>query len=703
MLSLLVSALVAAAPSPEARPVVAVMYFDNNTANDKYDVLRKGLADMIITDLVAWDGVVVVERERLESVLGELKLQQSKAVDAQTAAKIGKLLGARYSVVGSMSLDARRNELILDAHLRDVQKGSIVISGRASASPDSLFDLEQKLVDELVRGIDAKLTPNAMARRKARVPNLDAAALYSEALELTDQGKLEEAQAAMRKVVSTAPTFLLARVRQEQLLARFQEYQARKRELVTDTVLELAKRCSEALAKAEGFNTFTQAETEHFLALRTLHGRFIIRSARQFYSSHDGSTRVAKRGQEAQALVAQRAWLANQRKLIDELASANARFPGLQARLTPDEDRLVEASQLGSVQLSDPFLELSAFVLGGHANDGDSVTLLPAVGAVDPAEGAEVLHQLDLRLQLAIAKGKTDPQSINDAFSWATERASAALEEDDVDRAVSTYQRVLDVFPTARQSADFESRIKRLLENGLPDARKARWAQGLKTCTDMDLLVGFSSPAADAWLRHAGLKGLDDALAALEKACPKLGDSTRSILMSHAAQRYAHAEDCVAMRATWRKYLAAHGSVKDLFGWSRQLTWCPLNEVTTGLAYFYGQRNRDWDIELTDHLKSTLKGDVLTVSGEAWIGTPRGRKPYSLSLVATMTGTCTSADYLRYDGTRETGTCTIEFKQLATKPGEFDEGTFSVNIIEDDDGMKQKLEFSDGVFKVRRE
>ena len=48
MLALPLATVLAAAPLN-----VAVLYFDNDTGRAEYDVLKKGLADMIVTDLSA--------------------------------------------------------------------------------------------------------------------------------------------------------------------------------------------------------------------------------------------------------------------------------------------------------------------------------------------------------------------------------------------------------------------------------------------------------------------------------------------------------------------------------------------------------------------------------------------------------------------------------------------------------------------------
>src|SRR5262245_48339518 len=119
-----------------AKPSVGVLYFDNHTGKGDYDVLRKGLADMIVTDLVAWDGVAVVEREKLEAVLGELKLQQTKAFDAASTAKVGKVLGATYLLTGSLVMAG--SELSLEAKLITTQDSTVALATRVKGNPDSI-------------------------------------------------------------------------------------------------------------------------------------------------------------------------------------------------------------------------------------------------------------------------------------------------------------------------------------------------------------------------------------------------------------------------------------------------------------------------------------------------------------------------------------------------------------------------------------
>src|SRR5882672_4519105 len=98
-------AALAAAPGRvlgAARPAVTVLYFDNNTGDVAYDSLGKGMADMMITHLAAVPTIRIVEREKLEALLAELKLQRTRYFDAKTAQRLGSGIGAEYAVTGSL-------------------------------------------------------------------------------------------------------------------------------------------------------------------------------------------------------------------------------------------------------------------------------------------------------------------------------------------------------------------------------------------------------------------------------------------------------------------------------------------------------------------------------------------------------------------------------------------------------------------------
>ncbi len=81
---------------------VGVVDFQNKT---KYGENRLGSAtsDILITELAKSGKFIVVERDRINSIMAEQKLGMTGAIDPTTAAKVGKVLGLNAIVTGSIS------------------------------------------------------------------------------------------------------------------------------------------------------------------------------------------------------------------------------------------------------------------------------------------------------------------------------------------------------------------------------------------------------------------------------------------------------------------------------------------------------------------------------------------------------------------------------------------------------------------------
>ncbi|MEW6431973.1 MAG: CsgG/HfaB family protein [Myxococcota bacterium] len=687
------------------KPSISVMYFDNNTNAPELNVLRKGLAEMMVTDLIAWDGVTVVERDRLETVLGELKLQSTKAFDQSTTVKVGKLVGAKYAVAGGFSLSG--NKLRVTARIIDVERNQGV--GQAGIvvtdDKDKIFDIEQQLVDKLIAVIDAKLVPDESKRRRAKVPSLDALVAYSAAIDLSDQGKLKEAQAAMQALVSRSPTFLLARERRDELLARFQEYELKKKDLISGAALELGRVIDDGL-RAEGkLDSMSQADAQRHLALRMLKGRYLLRVLKQHLSTHGGHVRVVRRGHEGEALLGMRAWLENQRRLDDELARIQKRFPWASAQLPPSEAKLAQEAKFGDVSLQE-FLPSAQFVLFGMANDGDPFAVAPALGFVDPKERQRVLDEAEARIARAMEKAKKEPRAEYEVSTLIELKANAALGVGNVDGSVTELQRFLDAFPTSSSASRFESRIKDALSGRLPELQDdERWVKALKGCDGMDLIVGARHRSD--YLEQFGLPGLEKMAKEMDEACGKNEKVARSIgqVYSELAREAAQHDDCALYQAFTRKSVAAGYSVRDTLLSSRRLEWCEVGPALGETAWFFSRLDRHWEVEFVDGLASSLSGGTLTLEGVNRLATPAGVRLQPIQLRFVREGDrwrCESAEYTHYDLGKLLGECSGTVKKLAEGRGGFDEGTFSATFPTSDP-LRPRIELTDGEFKLKRQ
>ena len=203
-----------------SKPSVAVLYFDYTGKNAELFVLKKGMAQMLISDLKpSLPCCDLVERDRLEEILKELKLSQSKHLDSKTAAKMGKLIGAQYLVMGSYF------DLLgwfrIDARVVAVETGAIIGSVGEAGSADEFIKLERALARGLVAILKKMNSPKAKKRktpprriRKDKRPRkkgreLKVATLlkYSKALEAKDRGDKPAAVKQLKKLVGSHPHF----------------------------------------------------------------------------------------------------------------------------------------------------------------------------------------------------------------------------------------------------------------------------------------------------------------------------------------------------------------------------------------------------------------------------------------------------------------------------------------------------------------
>lgn len=205
-------------------PTVAVLYFDYTGKNEDMALLRKGLAQMMISDLVETPDIRLVERDRLEAVLAEMKLQRSRRFDKRTAARVGKLLGARYLVLGGYF--ALMGTLRIDARLVEVETGKVVASFGANGKQDDFITIEQGVSKKLQDALANKLPRmqyhstrvrrfgKKKRRRPARPKVLPAKHVieYAKALDAKDRGDIKFARAQLQKVVATTPDFTLAQM-----------------------------------------------------------------------------------------------------------------------------------------------------------------------------------------------------------------------------------------------------------------------------------------------------------------------------------------------------------------------------------------------------------------------------------------------------------------------------------------------------------
>jgi TolB-like protein len=217
--SLIAVAAFAADAGTGPTPTVAVLYFDYDKT-DELEVLKKGLAQMLITDLGANPSVVLVERARIQAILDEQKLTETKKVDPATAVKLGKLLSAQYVLLGGYFTLV--GQLQINTRLLKVQTGELIPGPGVRGKPEAFFDLEAELTQKLSTLLSTQV-PSDAVREAGATPKRAHAAMtvavqYSKALDAIDKKDRAGAKKMLEAVVKENPDFVLASIDLAQLV-----------------------------------------------------------------------------------------------------------------------------------------------------------------------------------------------------------------------------------------------------------------------------------------------------------------------------------------------------------------------------------------------------------------------------------------------------------------------------------------------------
>ena len=92
----------------QSAPTIAVLDFEFGSVQKWWSGnqdIGKGISDMLVDELVNAGGFRVIERKALDAIIAEQNLSNSNRAEpgAKEIAQIGKLLGVKYLVVGSVT------------------------------------------------------------------------------------------------------------------------------------------------------------------------------------------------------------------------------------------------------------------------------------------------------------------------------------------------------------------------------------------------------------------------------------------------------------------------------------------------------------------------------------------------------------------------------------------------------------------------
>jgi adenylate cyclase len=194
----------AAARTPEqsSKASIAVLPFNNMSGDAEQEYFADGMVEDIITALSRFEQLFVIARNSSFTYKG-------RAVDVR---QVSRDLGVRFVLEGSVRKAGTR--LRITGQLIDAANGSHLWADKFDGGLEDVFDLQDKITDQVVGAIEPTLRRVEIERvRRKPVENLDAYDLYLRALPHLYAFRPDENVTALRlltRAIELEPTYASA-------------------------------------------------------------------------------------------------------------------------------------------------------------------------------------------------------------------------------------------------------------------------------------------------------------------------------------------------------------------------------------------------------------------------------------------------------------------------------------------------------------
>jgi TolB-like protein len=208
LLSVAMVTTVAGAQQPDTRPGIAVFPITNGGSfgPDREDLaaLEVGLQHMLLTELAQNSSLRIVERSVLRELMEEQNLGASGRVDAGTAARLGRIVGARYVVLG-VFMD-NFGDFRMDTRIVDVETTEVLRTQEVRGRREGIYDLLFDMATRITSGARLPPLPSQISneRRTREIP-AEAVTLYSRAQVFQDAGRTDRAIELYRMIAQQFP------------------------------------------------------------------------------------------------------------------------------------------------------------------------------------------------------------------------------------------------------------------------------------------------------------------------------------------------------------------------------------------------------------------------------------------------------------------------------------------------------------------
>ncbi|HEV8123817.1 MAG TPA: CsgG/HfaB family protein [Gemmatimonadales bacterium] len=201
-----------AASAQDTRPGIAVMPFENGGSygreKEDFEALQQGIPAMLISELSKNLAARVVDRSDINRILNEQNLATQGRVDAATAARVGKIVGARYMIMGGFT--DYYGKMRIDARIVDVETSEILKVVSSQKEREKLFDMISEVALAIMANTKLPPLPTQQAATQRHIPT-EALTYYSRALLYQDRGDKEKATEFYNRALAVFPDYTEAK------------------------------------------------------------------------------------------------------------------------------------------------------------------------------------------------------------------------------------------------------------------------------------------------------------------------------------------------------------------------------------------------------------------------------------------------------------------------------------------------------------
>jgi len=190
---------------------IAVVDFDNSRLPAALAPLSKGLAEFTAADLSKVKSLRVVERRKLDVLQKELQLASTEFADPAYSPRLGRLVGSRRIVTGSI-MGAGQNDFRLDGAVINTTDSSSKPTGPAQGTLDRFFQVQKDFVFKVIDNLGITLTPEERdSIQQIPTESFLAFMAYCRGLDYQSKGLLDQAKQEYRQAAAADNKFAAAR------------------------------------------------------------------------------------------------------------------------------------------------------------------------------------------------------------------------------------------------------------------------------------------------------------------------------------------------------------------------------------------------------------------------------------------------------------------------------------------------------------